>query len=71
MYHAGYEDTDEHIFSCPGYCDILNDKQFHYKMLFDDNVLDDMLQVKHMAEVISLLVQRMQQIQSVGWSTDE
>jgi hypothetical protein len=64
------EDTDEHIFSCPGYSDILAENQFHYKMLFDDHVLDDMLQLKQMAEVIVLLVQRMEQIQSVGCSTD-
>ena len=67
---CGCEDTDEHIFSCPAYCDILVDENIHYKMLFDDNVLDDMLLVRHMAEVLTLIVQRMEQIQSVGCSTE-
>ena len=63
---CGGEDTDEHIFSCPGYFDILVDKNIHYKMLFDDKVLDDMLQLRHIAEVLTQVVQRIEEIQSVG-----
>ena len=40
-------------------------------MLFDDDVLDDLHQVKQMAEVVILLIQRIEQVQSIRLSSDE
>ena len=63
---CGCEDVDEHIFSCPGYLDIVKNEQIHYDMLWDDNVLSDMELLKQIAQVIKSLIERMEVIQRMG-----
>ncbi len=63
---CGYEDTDKHIFSCPGYIDIISQGQIQYDMFWNEKVLEDMELLKQMAKVVKLLISRMEMIQKVG-----
>ena len=61
------KDTDEHIFSCPGYMDLIGEK-FDYQVFWDRDVLDDMVQLKEIAKIVLILVERMEYIQNLNLS---
>ena len=58
------EDLDEHIFSCPGYQDII-DPEIKYEMLWDKEVLKDMGILKKIADCLKLIIERMKEIQKI------
>ena len=59
------KDTDEHIFSCPGYSDILQGK-FGFNVFWDDKVLNDILTLQDIAKTVLMLIERMENIQKLG-----
>ena len=61
---CGLEDLDEHIFSCPGYQDII-DPEIKYEMLWDKEVLKDMGILKKIADCLKLIIERMKEIQKI------
>ena len=48
---CGCNDTDRHIFMCPGYSDIIKEK-FQYDVFWDVNVLNDVSRLKDIAGVV-------------------
>ena len=62
---CGLVDADEHVFSCPGYSDLMS-PEFHYYMFWDKDVLKDMALLKEIADKMKLVIQRMDEIQKVG-----
>ena len=61
------KDTDEHIFSCPGYMDLIED-MFDYQVFWNKDVLEDMVLLKEIAKIVLLLVERMEYIQNLNLS---
>jgi hypothetical protein len=62
---CGLTDTDEHIMSCPGYCDLVGGK-FEFEVFWDNEVLEDTKTLKVVANIVVLLVERMEHIQNIG-----
>ena len=62
---CGLNDTDEHIPTCPGYYDIVAGK-FEFGVFWDKVVLEDMEKLKILADVVIILIERMEKIQSIG-----
>ena len=60
---CGLEDLDEHIFSCPGYYDIV-DHEIHYDMLWNNEVLKDMNLLKKIA-CMKMIIERIEDIQRI------
>ena len=61
---CGCNDTDRHIFMCPGYSDIIKEK-FQYDVFWDVNVLNDVSRLKDIAGVVLTLIERMENIQNL------
>ena len=61
---CGLEDLDEHIFSCPGYYDIV-DHEIHYDMLWNNEVLKDMNLLKKIACNMKMIIERIEDIQRI------
>ena len=62
---CGMRDTDQHIFTCPGYSDIIRGK-FSLDVFWDKNVLDDTMKLQDIAKTVMLLIERMENIQKLG-----
>ena len=58
-------DTDEHIFSCPGYVDLINGK-VEYDMFWNDDVLNDMVKLKGVADIVLKIIERLEVVQSLN-----
>ena len=63
-----FEDSDEHVFHCPGYADIVND-YIWYEMFWDDDIINDLPQLKQAVGVLLLLIERMEEIQLMSSKT--
>ena len=61
---CGREDLDEHIYSCPGYCDIV-DHEIRYDMLLDDEVLKDINLLRKIAGNVQMIIERMEDMQRI------
>ena len=61
---CGLEDLDEHIFSCPGYQDII-DPEIQYDMLWNKEILKDMSILRKIAGCLKLIIERMKEIQKM------
>ena len=61
---CNFEDTDEHLFHCPGYQDLLHDGVY-YKMFWDDKVLNDTVLIKKAACSILGMIERLKEIQGL------
>ena len=59
-----FEDTDEHIFTCPGYQDLLSDDVNH-KMFWDEEILNDTAKIKKGACAIIAIVERLNEVQDM------
>ena len=59
---CGFDDTDIHLFTCPGYSDIVNG-QFNFYSFWDNDTLEDMGKLKMLAKIVLLLLERMKHIQ--------
>ena len=62
---CGMKDTDKHIFSCPGYSDLINGK-FKFDVFWDEKVLGDMLKLQDIARTVLIVIERMENIQKLG-----
>ena len=61
---CGFEDTDAHLFVCPGYQDIITN-DIWYDMFWDDSILNDTAQLKEAAKILLSVIQRLEQIQDI------
>ena len=53
---CGFQDTDEHIFHCPGYQDLLTE-DICYSMFWDDETLNDTVKLKKAAcSIIGIII---------------
>ena len=59
------EDTDEHIFMCPGYKDIMDDAHVVYSMFWDRHVLKDTVKLKALAAVAIKVIERLELAQKL------
>ena len=58
-------DTDEHIFSCPGYSDLIDGK-FEYEVFWEQEFLDDPVKLKDVAEIVLKVMERLEAVQSLN-----
>ena len=59
-----FEDTDEHIFHCPGYQDLISDDVNH-KMFWNEEILNDTVKMKKGACVLLGIVERLLEVQDM------
>lgn len=59
------KDTDEHIFSCPGYMDLV-DVGVEYKMFWDHNFLNNTGKLKALAGSVIRIIERIETVQSLN-----
>ena len=59
-----FVDTDEHIFHCPGYQDLLNE-DVKYDMFWDEKVLNDTVLLKRAACSIIGIIERLNEVQNL------
>ena len=62
---CGMKDTDEHIFSCPGYVDLV-DQKLEYKMFWDKSFLNDVGKLKAVAGSVLKIIERIEAVQSLN-----
>ena len=65
---CGFEDTDIHVFSCPGYVD-LNPIGVSLDLFWNTEALNDMKVLSPAAKVMSEIITRMEEIQNL-WSDE-
>ena len=58
-------DTDEHIFSCPGYADLVNG-QVQHEMFWNHDILNDSVKLKSVAAVALKIIERLEVVQSLN-----
>ena len=61
---CGLRDTDEHIMSCPGYCDIVSG-EFRLDVLWDESVMNDMEKLSSVAKILLRLIDRIENVQNM------
>ena len=61
---CGLRDSDEHIFSCPGYCDLIKGS-FSFGAFWDREVLEDMAKLKEIAAVVIAVLSRLDAVQKL------
>ena len=61
---CGLRDTDDHIFSCPGYTDIIGGK-FRFDAFWDSKILEDMTKLKEIAAVVLEILSRLEVVQNL------
>jgi hypothetical protein len=59
---CGFDDTDEHLFHCPGYQDLFT-SDMSYSMFWDNDVLEDTVRIKKAACIILGIIERLNEIQ--------
>ena len=62
---CGKKDTDEHIFCCPGYADLV-DQKLEYKMFWDQTFLNDTVKLKAVAGIVVKIIERIEAVQSLN-----
>ena len=61
---CGFLDTDEHIFHCPGYQDLLSE-DMNYSMFWDEEILNDTVRLKRAACSIVGIIERLSEVQGM------
>ena len=61
---CGFEDTDAHLFECPGYQDIISD-DIWFHMFWDDNILKDTVKMKKAASILVSVIERLEVLQNM------
>ena len=61
---CSFEDTDAHLFVCPGYQDLISD-DISYDMFWNDICLNNIEQLKAAACILVAVIERIEQIQSM------
>ena len=59
---CGLNDTDEHVFSCPGYGDLVIEGM-SMDMFWDNDILADTEKIKVVAKCVIKIIERMEDIQ--------
>ena len=62
---CGFEDTDAHVFHCPGYQDIISD-EVTYNMFWDPVILNDIGKLQVAAMNLLGVIERMEEIQQMS-----
>jgi hypothetical protein len=62
---CGLRDTDEHILTCPGYIDLVEEVKFDFEVFWDKTILEDMEKLKVVAGIVTKLIERMEDIQNL------
>ena len=65
---CGFDDTDAHLFGCPGYQDIITDDMW-YDMFWDEAVLKDTARLSQAATILVSVIERIELIQNMVKST--
>ena len=60
---CGKKETDEHLFQCPGYIDLIGTNDINYKMFFKLDCSMDMLDKA--AGILSEMVKRLETIKNL------
>ena len=61
---CGFQDTDVHIFTCPGYTD-LNPDNISLDVFWDEMYLEDMKLLSDAAKVVIKIITRAEEIQNM------
>ena len=61
---CGYEDSDQHIFKCPGYKDVI-DKNLSYEMLWDEESFRNLALLKDLARMAKNIIYRIETVQKL------
>ena len=61
---CGFQDTDTHMFTCPGYAD-LNPECINIEVFWDEQYLNDMNLLSPAAKMLIKMVDRMEEIQKL------
>ena len=61
---CGFEDSDSHIFTCPGYADLVCDDVW-YSMFWDEKILNDSVKLRKAAVVVISLIERLETVQEM------
>ena len=62
---CGFEDSDVHLFTCPGYAD-LNPDGVRLDMFWSDDILSDMSILSAAARCLCSILARLEEVQSLG-----
>ena len=62
---CGFQDTDIHVFTCPGYKD-LNPDGISLDLFWDAEALNDMKVMSPAAKIMNEIITRMEDIQNIG-----
>ena len=62
---CGVEDTDEHVFTCPGYIDLIIDGAT-YDTFFDSDVLSNTVMIREYAGMVLKIIERLELIQKLN-----
>ena len=65
---CNFEDTDAHLFGCPGYQDLITD-DIWYTMFWDDVILNDFDRLKKAAAILLDIIERLEEVQKMVKST--
>ena len=61
---CGFDDTDEHLFHCPGYQDLFT-SDLSYHMFWDNEVLEDTARIKKAACIMLGVIERLDEVQGL------
>ena len=61
---CGYEDSDQHIFKCPGYKDVINEN-FSYDSFWDKETLRNLALLKDLARMAKNIICRIESVQKL------
>ena len=61
---CGLDDTDEHLFSCPGYQDLIV-TDVRYEMFWDEVTLEDAVKMGTAATVLVRIIERLEEVQDM------
>ena len=63
---CGFDDTDVHVFSCPGYQDIQMEN-VTLDMFWNDETLNNIEVISKAAKVMVNIIRRMEEIEGIEW----
>ena len=64
-YVGGFVDTDDHVFNCPGYQDILVGNELSLEMFWNVDFVNDMEKLLVAAKTMILIFEKMEHIQEM------
>ena len=67
---CSFEDTNAHLFCCPGYQDIVT-PDIWYDMFWDENILNDTATLRNAASILLSVIERLELVQMIAKSNKE